>query len=332
MNFRFQHIEYAWLFTALVLFLLLFIFLLLWKKKVIKRIGDGNLVNHLIQNFSVTKFHLKFISVSFAFAFGVIAVMNPRKVGTDEGIIRKGIDVVIALDVSKSMLAQDLQPNRLERAKQLTINLMNKMPNDRIGLVLFAGKAYLQMPLTTDHNAARLFVSSAGPGSVIQQGTLISEALKMSALAFNNKEKRFKSVVLISDGETHDANAIKTAEELSEQGVMVNTIGIGSVEGTTINEPITGEIKKDEAGNSIISKLNEDALKQIASVTNGVYHHLQNSDETVSVLMKQFSQIEKKSFDDDSLLDYKTFFQWFVAAMFLLLLTEFFLPETKSKK
>ena len=113
---------------------------------------------------------------------------------------------------------------------------------------------------------------------------------------------------------------------------MVNTIGIGSVEGTSITEPITGEIKKDEAGNSIISKLNEDALKQIASVTNGVYHHLVNSDETISALMKQFSQIEKKSFDDDSLLDYKTFFQWFVAAMFLLLLTEFFLPETKSKK
>ena len=332
MNFRFQHIEYAWLFTALVLFLLLFIFLLLWKIKVIKQIGDSNLVNHLIQNFSVTKFHLKFISVSFAFAFGVIAVMNPRKAGTDEGITRKGIDVVIALDVSKSMLAQDLQPNRLERAKQLIINLINEMPNDRIGLVLFAGKAYLQMPLTTDHNAARLFVSTAGPGSVTQQGTRISEALIMSALVFNNKEKRFKSVVLISDGETHDANAIKTAEDLSEQGVMVNTIGIGSVEGTTITEPITGEIKKDEAGNSIISKLNEDALKQIASVTNGVYHHLQNSDETVSVLMKQFSQIEKKSFDDDSLLDYKTFFQWFVAAMFLLLLTDFFLPETKSKK
>ena len=154
----------------------------------------------------------------------------------------------------------------------------------------------------------------------------------MSAVVFNNKEKRFKSVVLISDGETHDADAIKIAEELSEQGVMVNAIGIGSTEGTTINEPITGEIKKDEAGNNIISKLNEDALKQIATATNGVYNRLQSSDATISVLMKQFSQIEKKSFDDNSLLDYKTFFQWFTAAMFLLLLIEFFIPETKSQK
>jgi len=209
---------------------------------------------------------------------------------------------------------------------------MNQMPNDRIGLVLFAGKAYLQMPLTSDHNAARLFVSAAGTGSVAQQGTAISEALKMSALAFNNKEKRFKSVVLISDGETHDEDALKTAEALSEQGVMINTVGIGSPEGTTINEPITGEIKKDETGNAIISKLNEEGLREIARSTNGIYNRLQSSDETVSVLMKQFSQIEKKSFGDNSLLDYKNFFQWFAAGMFLMLLLEFFIPETKTLK
>ena len=270
--------------------------------------------------------------MSVAFAAGVVAVMNPRKAGTDESINRKGIDVVIALDVSKSMLAQDLQPSRLDRAKQLIINLMNEMPNDRIGLVLFAGKAYLQMPLTTDHNAARLFVASAGPGSVPQQGTVVSQALKMSAGVFNNKEKRFKSVVLISDGEDHDPDALKTATELAEQGVMVNTIGLGTPEGTTITEPVTGEIKKDEAGNTVISKLNEEELKQIAATTNGVYNRLQSSNETIDVLMKQFSQIEKKAFEDNSLLDYKTFFQWFAAAMLLLLLAEFLIPETRQIK
>lgn len=332
MNFRFEHIEFVWLFTAIGFFFLLFIFLLIWKRRVKKRIGDKNLVDHLIRNFSPVKFSLKFFCITIAFAAGVVAVMNPRIAGTDEGINRKGIDVVIALDVSKSMLAQDLQPNRLERAKQMILNLMNEMPNDRIGLVLFAGKAYLQMPLTTDHNAARLFVASAGPGSVPQQGTVISQALKMSAGAFNNKEKRFKSVVLISDGEDHDPEALKTAEELAGQGVMVNTIGLGTPEGTTITEPITGEIKKDETGNAVISKLNEEELKQIATATNGVYHRLQSSNETIGILMKQFSQIEKKAFEDSSLLDYKTFFQWFVAAMFLLLLIEFFIPETRQIK
>jgi Ca-activated chloride channel homolog len=332
LDFRFEHIEFVWLFAAIGFFFLLFIFLLLWKRRVKKRIGDKNLVDHLIRNFSSAKFSIKFFCMSVAFAAGVVAVMNPRKAGTDESINRKGIDVVIALDVSKSMLAQDLQPSRLERAKQLIINLMNEMPNDRIGLVLFAGKAYLQMPLTTDHNAARLFVASAGPGSVPQQGTVVSQALKMSAGVFNNKEKRFKSVVLISDGEDHDPDALKTATELAEQGVMVNTIGLGTPEGTTITEPVTGEIKKDEAGNTVISRLNEEELKQIAATTNGVYHRLQSSNETIDILMKQFSQIEKKAFEDNSLLDYKTFFQWFAAAMLLLLLAEFLIPETRQIK
>ena len=311
---------------------MLFILLQFWKKRVKKRIGDKKLVNQLVRNFSPGKFSFKFFCVSIAFAAGVVAVMNPRKRGTDESITRKGIDVIISLDVSKSMLAQDLQPNRLERAKQFILNLMNEMPNDRIGLVLFAGRAYLQMPLTSDHNAARLFVISAGPGSVPYQGTVISEALKMSARTFNNKEKRFKAIVLISDGEDHDAEALKTATGLAEQGVMVNTVGLGSPEGSTIAEPVTGEIKKDEFGNTIISKLNEEALRQIATATNGIYHRLQSSNDAVSVLLKQFAQIEKKSFDDDSLLDYRTFFQWFAAAMFLLLLAEFFIPETRKIK
>jgi len=331
LNFLFQHKEFVWLFAAIGIFLLLFALLVVWKKQVKKRIGDKNLVNHLIRNFSPLKFNLKFFCLTAAFAAGVIAVMNPQKAGTDESITRKGIDVVIALDVSKSMLAQDLQPSRLERAKQLVLNLMNQMPNDRIGLVMFAGKAYLQMPLTTDHNAAKLFVAAAGPGSVPQQGTVLSEAMRMGSMAFNNKEKRFKSIVLISDGEDQDADALKTAGEMAEQGVMINTIGIGSPEGTTLIEPVTGETKKDEAGNVVISKLNEEALRQIAVATNGVYHRLQGSDETIAVLLKQFSQIEKKSFDDNSLLDYKSFFQWFAAAMFLLLLAEFFIQEIKNK-
>jgi Ca-activated chloride channel family protein len=329
LDFRFQHKEFIWLFAVIAIFLLLFILLLFWKRKVRKRTGDEKLVTHLISSFSPKLFNLKFIVVSIAFAAGVTAAMNPGTAGKDDAMNRKGIDVVIAMDVSKSMLAEDLQPSRLERAKQLANKLMDEMPNDRIALVLFAGKAYLQMPLTTDHSAAKMFVVSAGPGSVSQQGTVISEAMRISALAFNNKDKRFKSVVLISDGENHDADALKTARDISEQGVMVNTIGIGSPEGATITEPVTRETKKDAAGNIVISKLNEAELKQIAETTNGIYHRLGESDEAVAVLMKQFSQIEKKSFDDSSLFNYKSFFQWFAAVMMLLLLVDFFIPERK---
>jgi Ca-activated chloride channel family protein len=258
-------------------------------------------------------------------------VANLRRPGSVDNIPRKGIDVVIALDVSKSMLATDLSPNRLERAKQMILKLMDQMPNDRIALVLFAGKAYMQMPLTVDHGAAAIFVSSASPDAIPAQGTVFSEALQMSSRAFNTKEGRFKSVVLISDGEDHDEETLKTVEDLSKQGIMVCTVGIGSPEGSQIPDSATNDYKRDAMGNIVISKLNEDELKQIAEKTNGVYVHFESSDQTVNDLMKQLSQVEKKTFIDVSLLNYKTYYMWFTMAMFLLLILEFILPERKRR-
>jgi Ca-activated chloride channel homolog len=329
-NFQFQYKYFVWLLAALPFFMLLFLLLLQWKKKAGKRIGDAKLVKLLTGNFSPGLFITKFMLLSAGFAVGVVAMMNPRKPGTADNVTRKGIDVVVAMDVSKSMLAADLPPNRLERAKQLINKLMDAMPDDRIGLVLFAGKAYLQMPLTTDHGAGQLFVSSAGPDAVPQQGTSISDALNMSMNAFNPKERRFRSIVLISDGEEHDAKAVTTAEELAEQGVMINTVGVGSPEGSTIIDPATGQNKTDETGNIVISKLNEETLKQVAEKTNGVYVRLQSSDDAVAELKKQLGQIQSKAFNDVSLINYKSFFMWFAGAMFVLLLAEIFIPERKK--
>lgn len=333
MSFQFLHKEFIWLFIAIGIFVILFILLMRWKGKVTKRIGDANLVKALISSYSPGLFSLKFGLLSIAFAAGVVAVMDLRKPGGAEGINRKGIDVVIALDVSKSMLATDLAPDRLERAKQLIGKLMDAIPNDRIGLVLFAGKAYLQMPLTTDHGAARMFVSSASPEAVPQQGTVLSEAIQRSANAFNAAERRFKAMVLISDGEDHDAEAVKTAKELSAQGLMINTVGVGSPDGSYIPDPATGQNKIDPAtGAAIVSKLNEDVLKQIAANTNGVYVRLQESDEAVKQLQEHLSQIESKAFGDVSLMNFKAYYWWFAAAMLLFLLVEYFIPETKKVK
>jgi len=331
LNFQFQYTELLWLFTALGVFIFLFFLLLRWKRKTVKKIGDKNLVKQLIKNFSSRLFTLKFILFLVAFALGVVAVANLRKPGTADNISRKGIDVVIALDVSKSMLATDLPPDRLERAKQMILRLMNQMPDDRIALVLFAGKAYMQMPLTVDHGAAAIFVSSASPDAIPAQGTVFSEALRMSARAFNSREGRFKSVVLISDGEDHDQETIKATDELAQQGVMVCTVGIGSPEGSQIPDSATHDFKRDAMGNIVISKLNEDILKQIAEKTNGVYVHFDSSEQTVSALMAQLSQVERKTFTDVSLLNYKTYYMWFTMAMFLLLIFEFILPERKRR-
>ncbi|MEO5946634.1 MAG: VWA domain-containing protein [Chitinophagaceae bacterium] len=329
MGLHFQYKEYFWLLIAVVILVSLFLSLFYWKKRVTKRIGDKKLVKALTADYSSKKFLLKFVFLAIAFILGVFAVMNLRKAGESANNTRKGIDIVIALDVSKSMLATDLAPNRLERAKQFIGKLMSEMPDDRIALVLFAGKAYLQMPLTIDHGAAQLFVSSASPDAIPQQGTVISDALNMSTRAFNANDRKFKSVVLISDGEDHDADAVTTANELAEQGVMINTVGIGSANGATISDPLTGENKRDNAGNIVISKLNENVLKEIAGKTNGVYVKLESSDEAVTKLKGQLSQIERKAFGDMSMMNFRTFYCWFIGLMLVILVVENFISEKK---
>lgn len=331
MNWQFQYKELFLLFISVALLLLLFTGLLRWKSATRRNIGEPELVRLLIRNFSRRRFALKFILVIVALSAGILAAMNPRTPGDSDNRTRKGIDIAIALDVSKSMLAADLAPNRLERAKQLISKFMTEMPDDRVALVLFAGKAYLQMPLTGDHGAVELFVSSVSPDAVPQQGTVISDALTMSAGVFNSADKRFRSVLLISDGEDHDADAARTARALAKKGVMINTIGIGSPEGAPVWDPATGENKKDEAGNTVISKLNEEGLKEIARETNGRYIRLQNSDEAIAALKEQLAQIERKAYGDISQMNFKTYYGWLAAAMFILLLAEIIIPETKKR-
>lgn len=330
MNFRFQHKELVWLLAGAVLLTGLFLLLLQWKKNVRKNLGDERLVTLLTAGFSPRHFLLKFILLLGAFILCVFAAMNPKKPGRNSSVTRNGIDLAIALDVSKSMLAADMAPSRLERAKQFINKLMNEMPDDRIALILFAGKAYMQMPLTTDHTAAWLFISGAGPGSVPQQGTAISDALEMSARVFGNSEKRFRAVLLISDGEDHEDDAGTVAGRLAEQGVMINTVGIGSEEGSVIPDPASGGIKTDESGNTVISKLNSSLLKEIADKTNGKYIHLQSSDEAVVAVKAQLSQIDRKAYSDMAGMSFIYLFPWLAGAAFVLLSAGLFISERKK--
>ncbi|HCL84781.1 MAG TPA: hypothetical protein DIC22_12440, partial [Chitinophagaceae bacterium] len=245
---HFQHPEYF--IGLLVIPGLLFGYfrLVSWKKKLAARIGDPALVAQLVKSFSAGNYLLKFILVLTAVFFLVAGLANLQARGNAENISRNGVDVMFVLDVSKSMLAQDVKPSRLDKAKQLLYRLVDRLQNDRIGLILFAGRAYMQMPLTTDHGAAKLYISEAGPEAVPTQGTVFSEALSMANSSFNRNEHKYKAVVLISDGEDHDPEGLKTARQLAENGVMVNTVGIGSPEGSVIIDPETKETKKDGQG------------------------------------------------------------------------------------
>lgn len=327
---RFEHTDFLFGLILIPFVVFLFFYLLRWKRDTARKIGEPRLVKELVKNYSPVKFAAKFVLVLIAFAMCVVAAANLQRRDDNESIIRKGVDVMIAMDVSKSMLAEDFPPSRLERARQLVIKLMSQMPDDRIGIVLFAGRAYLQMPLTTDHSAARMYIQQAGPAIVPTQGTVIGEALRMASTSFNSKERKFKSIILISDGEDHDEQAVPIAKSLTENGVMVNTVGIGSPEGAVIVDPETGTTKKDMNGNTVITRLNETLLQEIAKASNGIYVKLEDVDAAVKQIMEKLSTIEQKSLQDAAYINYKSFFQWFIAAALLLLAVELFIPERKK--
>jgi Ca-activated chloride channel family protein len=331
LNIQFQYPQLLYALGLVPLFAICFLFYLIWKRKAIKRIGDRKLVKELYKNHSPIKTVLKFVLLIIAFSLGCIAIANPRRQDAGSNEVRKGIDVVVALDISNSMLAADIAPNRLQQAKAFIQKLMEKMPDNRIGLVLFAGHAYLQMPLTFDHNAAQLFVTTAQPGSIAAQGTAIGDALDKCRIAFGEQSGKYKAVVLITDGETHDATGLEAAQRLSKSGVMINTVGIGSAEGSTITDT-TGESKKDASGNIVISRLNESFLQQLAATTNGSYVHLENSNTAVAQVTQQLATIEKTALGDASQFTYQTFYIWATLPMLLLLLIELFSPDRKKVK
>lgn len=328
---RFQHPEY---FIGLILIpLLVFLYyqLINWKKKLGKRIGDPALVAQLTKSFSSRNFQLKFILICTAVFLLVAGLANLRVRGNEENISRQGVDVMIVLDVSKSMLAQDVKPSRLDKAKQLLYRLTDRLQNDRLGLILFAGRSYMQMPLTTDHGAAKMYISEASPDVVPTQGTVFAEALGMANSSFNRNEHKYKAVVLISDGEDHDPDALKVAKQMADDGVMINTVGIGSVEGSEIIDPETKEPKKDNQGNTVISKLNEQELSGISDATNGIYIHLDNLEDATITLTQRLDSIEKRALSDSEFINFKNYFPWFIGLAGIFLILELFIPERNRK-
>ena len=329
---QFQHIEYLIALVAIIPMWMLYEMVIRWKKNRINKIGDAFLVNQLIKDYSAQKFKLKFILFITAFAFTIIGLSNPRMKDGNATVKRSGIDVMIALDVSKSMLATDIKPNRITRAKQFVSKLIDKLEDDRIGIVVFAGRAYLQMPLTTDHVAAKMYLNTASSDVVPTQGTVIADALKMCYASFNTTEKKYKSIILISDGEDHDENAIKITKALAGEGVMVNTVGIGSATGATIPDENNSGYKKDEAGNAVISKLNEAALKEIATNGNGIYQLYSTPDELSEAISVQLKKMGQRSITESSMMSYQVFFQWFLAAALFLLIVELIVSEKKINR
>ncbi len=329
--FSFAHIEYLLLLVLLIPAVLLYLFNRRWKRKTKKKLGDEQLINLISSGHSAKKFSLKFYLILAAMALTALGAANFRSLGKSENVNRKGRDIIIAMDVSKSMLADDIKPTRLDKSKQFISKLLNRLPDDRIGLVWFAGKAYLPMPLTTDQGAADMFVQSAAPDAVPTQGTVIGEALRLASESFPQQDKRYKVVILITDGEDHDESAVSIAKQLKQKGILLIAIGLGTPEGSPIMDAETKEFKKDQEGNTVVSKLNEALLQQMAAANGGLYGNLQNNDAMIKDVTGIINQLDKKGLEDNvSNASYNNYFIWFLVAAFLLLVIELFISERKK--
>jgi Ca-activated chloride channel family protein len=328
---RFQHISHLLALGIIPLLLLFFILKVLWGRKKLKNLGEESLVVQQIRGYIKGRSTTRFILLTIALTCLVIGWANLQIGDKPEKVERSGVDVIIALDVSKSMLAKDAQPDRLSKAKQLVMHMLEKMKNSRVALIVFAGRAYLQVPLTIDYSAMKMMMQAVDPDLIPTQGTVIGEAIDLSLKSFSQKERKYKSLVIISDGEDHDENTIKKAKEASESGVVIHTMGIGSPQGTTIFDPETKTMKLDENGDPVISKLNEDELKSIASAGKGTYTLLNNTEDAAENLVGEINGMEQRKLGAVIFTDYKSYFQYFLFAAIVLIMIEWFLPGANQK-
>jgi Ca-activated chloride channel family protein len=334
MIFRFENSLFLYGLLLIPLFVLIFLLVLKWRKKSLNKIAESGLQNVVLPQLSKTKIIWRFTFWCLAIALLIIAIANPQFGTKLEEVKREGIDIMIALDVSNSMKAQDLQPNRLENAKQSIGRLINNLNDDRIGIIVFAGQSYVQLPITTDYSSAKLFLESISCDMVPTQGTAIGAAIELAVESFDPKSPAAKTIVVITDGENHEDDAVKAAEAAVEKGITINTIGMGSEAGVPLPLVANGNIvgyRKDNDGNTVVSKLNTTLLKEIAAAGKGIFVQAGRSQSALSVVMDELNKMDKKEYASKRYTDYEGRFQFFLAGAILLLVSESLLSERKSK-
>ncbi len=331
---RFENIEFLYALLLIPVFLGLYIWYTYWKKRVLDDYGERAVISKLMPLKSNGNPGFKFALLMISYIFLVFGLANPQIGSRLEKVERKGSDLVIALDVSNSMLAQDIRPDRLTRAKQAISRLIDRLQGDRIGIVIFAGKAYSQLPITSDYSAAKMFLNTISTEIVPVQGTAIADAISLATESFKD-EDHGKAIIVITDGENHEGDAAEAAKEAADMGINVYTIGMGLPEGAPIpvfnsRNQLTG-YKKDKQGNAIISRLNETMLQQIAAAGDGKFVLASNRSGGLEQILEEISKLEKAEFETKMFSDYEDRFQYLIAISLFLLVLEFLLFERKSK-
>ncbi|MGO3706312.1 MAG: VWA domain-containing protein [Mesonia hippocampi] len=324
---------YFWFLLSLPLVILVYLLLVLWRKKTQKKFASAELLKKLSPNKSSFKAFLKLVWLCLALGFLTIALVNPKMGERMETMKREGVDVVFAMDVSKSMLAEDIAPNRLEKSKQLVNQIINQLVSDRVGIVAYAGSAFPQLPITTDYSSARLFLQSLNTDMLSSQGTAIYEAIQLAETYYNDDSQTNRVLILISDGEDHEGDIEAYAEDAAKKGIKIVTIGVGTKKGGPIpikERGVTRTYKKDRSGETVITRLDENTLKKIAQETNGIYLDGTNTKQVTEELKKFLATIEKSESETKKYADYKDQFQWFLAIGIFFLLLEVLTLDRKT--
>jgi Ca-activated chloride channel family protein len=332
--FRFANPDFLYLLLLLPVIVLLYIINEIRKRRALKRLGSIELVNTLIPEMSKSRPLIKFILQSSAFIAAIIMLARPQFGSKIEDVKKQGVEVIIALDVSNSMLAEDIQPDRLTRAKQAISRLVDDLDNDKIGLVVFAGDAYTQIPVTTDYISAKMFLSTIGPDMVPKQGTAIGAAINLGIRSFSPGEGKSKALIIITDGENHEDDPVSGAEEAAKAGIVIHTIGIGSTEGVPVKVSINGrkDFLKDAEGNTVITKLDEEILKKVAMAGNGAYVRASNSNIGLDEIFSEIRKMKDQELESTMYTEYNDQFQIFAALALLFLLVDFIIMERKNRK
>lgn len=332
--YQLEEKTYFTYFIAVAILLVAYFLVFLWKKRKQKQFANLDLLNKLSPNRSVFKSILKIFLITLALSFMIIALVNP-KMGTKlKTIKREGVDIVFALDVSKSMLCEDIAPSRLAKAKQIISKTIDKLGSDRVGIIIYAGNAYPLLPITTDQAAAKMFLQNASPNMVSSQGTAINEALLLAKTYYDNEEQTNRFLVLISDGEDHSDNGNIIIDDLVKEGIKTYTIGVGTTKGGPIKMKMGNSFlgyKKDRKGEVVITKMNDEILKKIANNGNGKYIYGNNTQATVDTISEILINAQKKEFETKQFSDYKDQFQWFIALGLLFLILDLFMFDKKTK-
>ncbi|MDA3880252.1 MAG: VWA domain-containing protein [Prolixibacteraceae bacterium] len=332
--FRFANQEYMVALLIIPVLIIIYFIFRRKRKKAIEQFGNLEILEPLMPNASKARPGWKFTILLLAISLLIIGLAQPQFGSKLQKVKRKGIELIIALDVSNSMMAEDIQPNRLERAKRAISLLTERLNNDKIGLIVFAGDAYVQMPITTDYTSTKLFLSSINTSIVPRQGTAIGSAIDLASKSFTPESESNKAIIIITDGENHEDDAISMAEAAQEKDIIVHTIGMGLPQGAPI--PVIKpngqkDFRKDKNGEVVVTKLDEDMLQQIAAAGGGKYVRANNTEVGINAIFDEINKMQKTELESRVYSEYNDQFFYFIAAALILLLAEFLIMERKNK-